>query len=301
MFIARIGSMPVSRFLIQTGFLLLTLSQGFAQLKPIEEIGGLQMNHEHAARPAPESIVRDLRSSNEDVRLKAMAALWVPEALRRASRPEQIELRYAALGSDETKQAVVAVQMGQLAYATVATPKANGWERIAQFNCWCKYDVDHFMDEFVRIVRAPEQNVEHFELVLRASGGGSGLYHQDEVHFRLFRGEMKAVLSFESRLVNYHLGVEKPFLEIQRRWFHPDFERGGFLVEGHANLWPGAFPQFEGSVYEDSTRDLELRHLGNLGCRVFRWNQEAFRYQKTGVSKSCKSVMPNGAFGHGHR
>jgi hypothetical protein len=149
------------------------------------------------------------------------------------------------------------------------------------------------MDEFVRIVRAPEPNVERFELVLRASGGGSGLYHQDEIHFRLFRGEMKAVLSFESRLANYHLGIEKPFLEIQRRWFHPDFERGGFLVEGHANLWPGTFPQFEGSVYEDSTRDLESRHLGNLTCRVFRWNKEAFRYQPAGLLKSCKSVVPN--------
>src|SRR6266567_310297 len=130
MFIGRIGSMTVSRFVIQTGMLLLTLSRVFAQLKPIEEIGGLEINHEHATWPAPESIVRDLRSSNEDVRLKAMAAVWVPEGLRRVTRPEQIELRYAALGSDETQQAIVAIQMGQYAYATVATPKGNAWERI---------------------------------------------------------------------------------------------------------------------------------------------------------------------------
>ena len=147
MFIVRIDSMPVSRLLIQTiGMLLFALSHLVAQLKPIEEIGSLEVNHEHAAWPAPESIVRDLRSSNEDLRLKAMAAVSVPEGLRRASRPEQIELRYAALGSDETQQAVIAVQMSQYGYAAVATPKGNGWQRIAQFNCWCKYDVDHFMD-----------------------------------------------------------------------------------------------------------------------------------------------------------
>jgi len=33
---------------------------------------------------------------------------------------------------------------------------------------------------------------------------------------------MKAVLSFESRLASQHMGIEKPYLEIQRRWFHPD-------------------------------------------------------------------------------
>src|SRR5258708_5037284 len=294
MFIARIGSMPVSRFLIQTtGMLLFTLSHLVAQLKPIEEIGPLEVNHEHAAWPAPESIVRELRSSNEDVRLKAMAAVWVPEGLRRVTRPEQIELRYAALGNDETQQAIVAIQIGQYAYAVVATPKGNAWERIAQFNCWCKYDMDHFMDEFVRLVRAPEQNVERFELVLRASGGGSGLYRQDEVHFRLFRGELKLVLSFESRVVSDHMGTEKPFLEMRRRWFHPDFERGGFLVEGHANLTPGSTPQIEHSTYEASIRDLESRHLGILTCRVFRWSEEKFRYQPAGGSKSCKAFFPN--------
>ncbi len=196
-------------------------------------------------------------------------------------------MRYAALGSDETQQAVVAVQVSQYAYAAVATPKGNGWERIAQFSCWCKYDMDHFMDEFVRLIRAPEPNVERFELVLRASGGGSGLYRQDEVHFRLFRGEMKAVLSFESRLVNYHLGIPKPYLEIQRRWFHPNFERGGFLVEGHANLSWRRHVRNDGLV-TFSIRDLESRRLGRLTCRPFEWSDKTFRYQPTGNSTSCQ-------------
>lgn len=145
------------RFLIQTiGMLLFDLSHSVRQLKAITEIGGLEINHEHAAWPSPESIVRDLRSPSEDVRLKALEAVRVPKALMHramyssnpdgtpkvngsvAIRPEQIELRYAALGSDETQQAVVAVQVSQYAYAAVATPKGNGWERIAQFSCWCK-------------------------------------------------------------------------------------------------------------------------------------------------------------------
>src|SRR5260370_36028359 len=126
MFIARIGSMPVSRSLIQTtGMLLFTLVHAAGQLKPIEEIGGLEINHEHAAWPAPESIVRDLRSSNEDVRLKAMAAVRVPEGLKRVTRPEPIELRSAALRSYDTQQALVAIQTGTYGYATGAPPQGN--------------------------------------------------------------------------------------------------------------------------------------------------------------------------------
>jgi len=167
--------------LIQTTLLMLfSLSRLAAQLKPIEEIGPLDVNHEHAAWPAPESIVRDLRSSNEDVRLKAMAAVWVPKALLHGAtysrNPDGTGKVSGSLFADrsksscamqrweatKTQQAVVAVQVGQYAYATVARPKGNGWERVAQFNCWCKYDMDHFMDEFLSLVRAPERDVERF-------------------------------------------------------------------------------------------------------------------------------------------
>lgn len=102
-----------------------------------------------------------MRSSNDDIRLKALSLAGVPEKLRNdAVRPAQIELRYAALGTDATQQAILAVQVGQYGFATVATPKGNAWERVAQFNCWCKYDMSHFLDEFVQIARAPDLNVE---------------------------------------------------------------------------------------------------------------------------------------------
>lgn len=236
------------------------------------ELGQIAMVREHAAWPTPESIVRDLRSSDEDVRLKALALVGVTGPLQRKPiyskpnagalvvsnsevvRPEQIELRYAALGSDETQQAILAVQVGQYGFAAVASPRGNAWERVAAFNCWCKYDMSRFLDEFVSITRAPENNAERFELVIRASGGGSGLYNQDEAHFRFHRGEMKPVLHFIARYVTLHLGIAKPYLEIDRRWFHSGLYGadqsvpGGVLVEGHANLPPKPLSPIEVSA-----------------------------------------------------
>lgn len=227
----------------------------------------------------------------------------VPEALRRklayesptsmpvlaTVRPEQIELRYAALGSDDTQQAILAIQVGDQGYVAVATPKANGWELVAQSGCWCKYDMTRFLDELVEIVKAPEQG--RFELVLRASGGGSGLSSQSEAHFRLFRGDMKSVISFQSRHADANLHEAgtppAPVFEIERRWFHTDYEGRGILVEGKAILKFDNFPAIEVNTYEGSVRDIESRHLGVLSCRPYKWNSKTFQYEPAGPPSRC--------------
>jgi hypothetical protein len=128
-------------------------SQPLPARAAIEEFGQLSVVREHMNWPSPESVVRDLNSQNANVRFKALRSIGVPDKLARRPiynsatpatvigaevvKAEQIELRYAALGSDETRQAIVVAQVvGAYAYAAVVTPKSNGWERIALFNCW---------------------------------------------------------------------------------------------------------------------------------------------------------------------
>jgi len=283
---------------------LLTLLPTRAQQPPIE-IEQLYIDRKHADIAAPESIVRDLRSSNEDLRQKALAVVGVPEVLRRkltyenptsmpvlaTVKPEQIELRYAALGSGDLQQAILAIQVGDNGYVAIATPKANGWELVAQSGCWCKYDMTRFLDELVEIVQAPEPG--RFELVLRASGGGSGLSSQNEAHFRLFRGDMKPVISFQSRYANANLHGSgtppAPVFEIERRWFHTGYEGRGTLVEGKAILKFDSCPPIELSTFEGSVRDLESRHLGVLSCRPYQWNAKAFQYEPAGPSSPCSA------------
>ena len=191
--------------------------------------------------PSPESVVRDLRSQDEGLRFRALLLIGVPEKLARVpvwsnttpsavvgskvSKAEQVELRYAALGRDETQQAIVAAQVvGTYAFAAVAISGAKGWERIAAFSCWCKYDASNVMDTFVSLRGPGPQRNEtgRYELVLRASGGGTGLYTQDEAHFRLYRGDMKAVISFVSRREDNPGGSPPPwYLTLERRWFDP--------------------------------------------------------------------------------
>src|SRR5689334_7088800 len=77
------------------------------------------------------------------------------------------------------------------------------------------------MDRFDSLSTAPDGG--RYELVLRASGGGTGIYRQDETRFRLFRGEMRAVMNFESRVITSNAGTPPPwFVDVTRRWFQPN-------------------------------------------------------------------------------
>ncbi len=191
-------------------------------------------------------------------------------------------MRYAPLGTDDTQQAIVAVEIEDYAFATVATPTGNGWQRIAQFDCWCKYDLDHVMAEFLALRSSPQQG--RYELVMRASGGGTGLYQQNEAHFRFHDGGMRSIISFESRYVSTVWGP-RPLVEVRRRWF--SYDGGPILVEGHASRPFGSYPSVDFAV-----RDLEVRLLGQLTCLGYRWNEATFRYEPNGDAGRCKDHSP---------
>ncbi len=297
--------------LLAASLVLVALSPPFSARAAGEEFGQLNVRREHVAWPSPETIVRDLHSPNAEVRFKALLSVGVPETLARRPiynsatpatvvgsevvTPEQIGLRYAALGSDETQQAIVVAQVvGTYAYAAVATPKQNAWERIAVFSCWCKYDPETVVDTFVSLNRAPDPmrsgEVQRYELVLRASGGGTGIYNQHEVHFRFFRSEMKAVMSFVSRVQSSTTGNPPPWhLTIERRWFYPSLPvylpDGGsgyvaVLVESRGNT---ALPP---TVYF-TIRELQDLYLKGITCRTFQWNQKLFQYDPVAVPNAC--------------
>jgi hypothetical protein len=140
------------RTLLCAAGVLLVAVPAAAQPKT-REFGQLGVVSEHGEWPSPEAVVRDLRSPDVNIRLKALALAGVSEGLRHRAvystsgspatmigyevvRPTQVALRYAALGTDEAQQAILAVQVGQYGFATVATQKGNAWERVASAACW---------------------------------------------------------------------------------------------------------------------------------------------------------------------
>jgi hypothetical protein len=292
-------------------------SYGFAQVaKPVEEIGDAVVNSENEPWPSPESVLNDLRSPNNETRLKAskLAGLTDQQAHEKlwsqgnASpskvigemmiTPGRTDLMYAALGEDASQQAILAFEVPSMSftYATVALQKGNRWERVVAFNCWCKYDMNLDQDalaEFVSLRPVPETDpakLKHYELVVRSSSGGSGVYTQTETHLRLYHDQLHSVLSFVS---SYHNGSPKgptpSWQQLERRWFTfapvPDGTLRGVLVEAKATFPADEYPEIEWTL--QSLLDV---HVKKITCRAFRWDPTALRYEPSSEAVSACEV-----------
>ena len=240
-----------------------------------ERIGELRLDRTRAAWTSPESLVRDLRSQDTAVRLKALRLVGI-DASRdfiADSIPDDIELRYASLDGGDSKQAIVLVEASSYAYASVAVPSANTWERIAVFECWCKYEGSTLLDDFARV-----EYTDHFipDLVLRASGGGTGLYEQTEARFALKGGELHKVLSFISRRRDCPVGTSTCLYE--HRWF-----TSSQLAEAKA--------KFDSELNLD-WNFADSHAFKSITCTAYSWDPASFTYIRSDAGHPCKYEPP---------
>jgi hypothetical protein len=286
-----------------SGTLVVVSSFAFAQAaKPtVESIGDTIVDHETATWSSPESVLNDLRSSNDDIRLKALGlvglnrqqahtATWSggnsePTKVvgQQVVTPRRVQLTYAALGEGDAEQAILALDdASQSVYAAVAVRRGNTWVRIAAISCWCKYDIQPDQDAVAEFISlrptldtGPPDQRKHFELVVHSSGGGSGVYRQTETHFRLYQNKLRNVLSFASA---YRNGT--PTVTLERRWFTfagvTDDPLRGVLVEATGSWTPGESPTIQWDV-----RALLDSHLRDITCTAYRWDAKTFRYVRT--------------------
>jgi len=287
---------------ILPGVLLIAQDPRNPQPEASDAIG---IDHIHRAWPSPEALTGDLRSPDDQVRLKALQILGVsdqdshetdfgPSGKPTGSHvavPEQVLLRYAAIGRDATSAAILAVSLkhGFILAGAVAIPIGKGWQRIASFACGCKYEQGDRFRNFIELTPAPVFNsLEHYELVIRASGGGSGVYEQDEAHYRILGSDLRRVIHFESRYgMCDPTGPEPHWCIIRRAWFTPmsiGDKPVGVLVRAE-----GRFPGDHTPGIYFELPDLQIRHLKELACTAYLWNEDAFRYEPSSLKpQACE-------------
>jgi hypothetical protein len=282
-------------------FLLVLVCAGaFAQVPnpSLESIDNTVINREHVAWPSPESVLDDLRSSNDDTRLKALKLAGLSDEQAHKSiwsqgndgpskvigqaivTPSQTQLMYASIGDNATQQAILVLNDSvQLTFAAVAVQTGNHWERVAVVSCWCKYDMNLDQDslaEFASLRGTSETDPakpKHYEFVVHSSDGGTGVYSQTETHFRVYQNELRNVISFVTRYSNGY-----PTVQLERRWFTflavPDGTLRGVLVEAKGTVVPE-----NSSAIQWTVRGLQDRHLQKITCSAYRWDDKTFRYE----------------------
>jgi hypothetical protein len=298
-----------------SGFLFLSTLAFGQPARSVEDDSYLNANREHVAWPTPQSVLDDLRSADDITRLAALMLMGLSD--QQAHRtvwastndgsakvigqvvisPERVQLMYAAIGEDASQQAILAFELPSLqaTHAAVAVQKGKRWERIAALSCWCKYDMNSDQDmlaEFLSLRPAAEawsEQMQHYDLVVHTNGGGTGIYAQDEAHFRVFHNELRNSLQFVSRLrSNNPTGLTPTSVLLERRWFTTTAIAngvwGGILVEAKGTVVADKLPRIAWDV-----RALQDMHLQKVACQAYRWDEKTFHYQRSNdVIPSCQ-------------
>jgi len=264
----------------------------------------LQLSRVHVGWPTPEILLENLRSTDGPTRLKALTLLGDPRpqysinadakkgipATTGVYEPDELELRYESLNDDsDQREAIVgAVIESSYIYGAVAIQTQTGWERIANFSCWCKYEDGDLLAGFMQVDDGPNGSSE---LVVRASGGGTGLYDQSESHFRVHKGELRTVLSFTRRFRECPWSPSgNGVCDGAHRWFHSQAwgqVQGGVLVESkfRFNIPEDHTPRAEYSIPE-----LERVHAQPPTCTKYVWDEKQFAYTKSSAAHACRET-----------
>jgi len=267
-----------------------------ATQKPEKDLGQLSIDYTNVDWPSPEELVRDLQSTDDGLRIKALHLLGATDQLihvpvwSQASQthitgtkvvvPDQVALHMARISDGETLVPLIAAELpeGQTMLGAIAIRKNNHWERIAAFSCWCRYETGDALTSFVQFVPSPlfSDSDQNYELVVRASGGGTGIYTQDEAHFRIRANKLHLLIHFVARERNCNSTGPSRGCELNRRWLVTttvDGKPGAILV--HAS---GRLPETASEI--DFRRDVESRFLSDVSCTAYLWNEEELRYEE---------------------
>jgi hypothetical protein len=249
-----------------------------------ERIGDLGVKRDPATWSSPEAVVHDLRSDDAAVRLKAMRLVGVNEDFfGTGATPEEIELRYTTFGIDDQIVAVITVEQSSFQYAAVAIPRAGTWTRLGVFECWCKYEAP--LDDFVQVAPVASGQRLELQIMVRASGGGTGQYEQTEAWFRARNGILELVLSFTRRQRSCAPSSET--CSYERRWFD-----GNQFVEGKNPAMK--FAQDDAGTLREHLLKwaAEDNTLRSLTCTPYKWDAVNFKYTPSGPAHPCKYEPP---------
>ena len=300
--------LPESRMMRLVQIVMMILSLVGAVAFAEDSVG---IRHEHAVLPSPESVLHDLNSSNDTVREKALFLIGLdhdqaetvvfeqnqtsgtaPKVIgRHVITIDIAELKYAALGEDTIQQAILSVQSGPMVFVAVALPSGTNWERVASFSCWCKYEKNPLREAVSLAPFGQSSEQLQFELVLRTSAGGTGVYSQQEGRYRVHERNLRQVLSFVSRYANGCTQGPMWCEHLERRWFVStpvEGSIGGVLVEAAADVNTKEIPPIEYDI-----RELEDSHLRTIRCSTYTWDQKAFNYKPSTSSNSCRIARQN--------
>lgn len=257
-------------------------------------MGALQFYTGNYGVSAPQSLARQLQSSDERIRTAALAAIGAPgqyTAHGHVGSAHSVHLDFVALGSTDELDAILTVELDQHMVAAVLTPQNEEWHRIATVVYATAFtDRSTTPSTFLRTDRSLLEPLHYTAIFHATANGPNGDFTENEAHLRVLNGRAVITLSFISAERACDGSGERPCAVIER-WLQADGADPAhrFLLvtaAGHMRPKDAADPIATAETYETA-------HLRTFTCQPLVYSEGALHFEASGAAAPC--IAPQAA------
>jgi hypothetical protein len=257
-------------------------------------MGALQFYTANYAVSAPQSLARQLQSSDERIRTAALAAIGAPgqyTAHGHVGSPHSVHLDFVSLGSTDELDAILTVELDQHMVSAVLTPQNDEWHRIATVVYATAFtDPNTTPSTFLRTDRSLLEPTHYTAIFHATANGPNGDFTESEAHLRILNGRAVITLSFTSAERNCDPTADHPCAMIER-WLQADSADPAhrFLLvtaTGHVKNKDVGDPIASAETYETA-------HLRTFTCQPLVYSESALHFEASGAAAPC--IAPQAA------
>lgn len=264
-------------------------------------MGALQFYTGNYGVSAPQSLARQMQSSDERIRTAALAAIGAPGqymAHGHVGSPHSVHLDFVSLGETDELDAILTVELDQHMVSAILTPQDDEWHRIATVVYATAFtDANTTPSTFLRTDRSLLEPM-HYTAIFRATANGpNGDFTEKEAHLRVIHGRAIITLSFTSAERSCDTTTDHPCAMIER-WLQADGTDPAhhFLLvtaTGHVKNKDAGDPIATAETYETA-------HLRTFTCQPLVYSVSALHFEASGAAAPCIATQAAQAINAAH-
>lgn len=251
-------------------------------------MGALQFYAGDYSVSAPQSLARQLQSSDDRIRTAALAAIGAPGQYfghGHVATPHSVHLDFLPLGATDEVDAILTIELDQHMVSAVLMPVNEEWHRIANITYATAYtDPTTTPSTFLRTDRSLLDPLRYTAIYHATANRPNGDFTENEAHLRILNGRAVITLSFPSAERECDPLNERPCAVIER-WLQADAAdpMHRFLLvtaTGRVKTKDAGDPIANAETYETA-------HLRSFTCQPLMYSESALHFEPAGAAAPC--------------
>jgi hypothetical protein len=266
-----------------------------APIAPIASaMGALQFYSSDYGVSAPQSLARQMQSSDDRIRAAALSAIGAPAQYTghgHAASAHSVHLDFLPLGDSDEIDAILTVELDQHMVSAILMPQNDEWHRIATITFATAFtDTATTPSMFLRTDRSLLNPLRYTAIFHAVASRANGDFSESEAHLRVLNGHAVITLSFTSAERDCDAATDHPCAVVER-WLQADASDPAhrFLLvtaTGHVKTKDAGDPIATAETYETA-------HLRSFTCQPLMYSASALHFEPSGAAAPC--IAPQAA------